>query len=1656
MQKAMSEAFKQIVVGFVDVTKALGSFVVGAFVDAGKAVFDFTMSLTGADKVLAEMTARYPQFAAITSTVVAAIGTSIGVILAGLAAGSIAMYQLAKEQTAVAQTNAQFGAAFGASTQEVLAFNAELANLNVTSSQASEIFVEVAKAGNIGKESFVTVAKAAADFELYVGGKASDAVKTFSDAIKDPVKELTEFGIKTGYVSQEQVELVKNLLETGKGAEAQEKTIELLGQGFDKMTDKAKSGMSGLDLVLKEVKSSLANVWNEFKNSETVGEAFRLMWETVAVVGAEVWFTLKAVGTEIGGIGAQIAAVLRGDFAGAKSIGEQMKTDAEAAAKAQEALIARILDRSKVQKTANDEERKANSDALAAGVKKKELRDYLSKSDKENLSRQEYINKNVEDWNRKLGAVVMTDKELLQLQKQLGKEWDKAQKKPAKAKQDKTEAKAIETLWQSITDSVNKANVAYDEVVNGADKYTDSQKKMMSIIDNKAFLAMPESLQKEALARLAAAHAIEVQTAELKAFDKATADYWSEYEKQQEKKKEFTTKELADGEIRLAMLDEELAGLLAQKAIYGKLSIEQKQAVENAKAEAAYRKEILEIEKQSAAGQLTTEGALDRTIQATLARDKKIRNIQEAGDMERQKQLVNQYEALADVVADSLVTGLTKGAKAGAKKLREYLQQELTQAITVQVRAMISTQGGGFKESLAAATNPNSLLGGISGLSTGFGAGLTSIANAGVGGWLSASTSLIGTGTLGGIGAGVGMLAGPLTAVAGLVSAIHKATKGESRFGGAYELHDGSVQRIGGAIASNTENDLKTISSTIATTNRLLNVLGSRSNVALYGAFSETSGKGRGGIFAGGTLSTGQKFGTDSATRQYTSGTVEEQQQRFAQELMQSTLYALKAATDIPSSVQDMLNSVNIDDLDLAQATTLLNDIVELPNKVLQDIGTSTEALSDIILLGLQNGDPEGAGKAFAEQITFGIENSLYQGFAQQVTSIISTQLVTPVITAMAKGATITEAMSKASVETMISQVKAAGTAFAAIMNNPEFRSAMDSIGATISGAVSGSFSGIPAAPRAPESYADSFKAAKEAKESTKTASKETDDLAKSLKSLADENTKLQAEYLELTGHTAEAKAMLRALAIEGMSELEIAAYDSNQALRDKIELYKKEQQALESFWSAVERNLSKFMQGDDLRFGRSIFLAQDLNKAGVGTGNLMNDARTLMQLSTKQIKELASAFVLSAENSVEAKTAVLDVAGALIDLADAAANEALKSLVDFYDMLQSNAEKATDKAFAVLEKSIGSLIKNIEDEQKAIEESIKTKEKAIDSIKEVFDVLKNSAAALYNSVTSTNKAEVNKASKFISDALLTALQTGVLPDAKDLEKAIGLVTADLDATQFKTKFDADKQRILLANMLTEFQGLASDQLTDAEKQLAVSNDQLKELENLKVAAQEQLEHWRTQVELARGTYIETIAVKDAINALAAALGVEAQVKADAAKNVIKGVNGGAYDINKGIGVNSSGASFVGSQTKDAAILHLTQGGSAKQIYDVIQGSGFSLAQAEKILGAAPGSFAAEAAKMGLPAFADGGMHSGGIRLVGEEGPELEVTGPARYYNANQTASMLSGNSDKEELEMLRYEVRAVAQHSAKLTRTIERLIVGTNDGEALQTKAVV
>ena len=76
-----------------------------------------------------------------------------------------------------------------------------------------------------------------------------------------------------------------------------------------------------------------------------------------------------------------------------------------------------------------------------------------------------------------------------------------------------------------------------------------------------------------------------------------------------------------------------------------------------------------------------------------------------------------------------------------------------------------------------------------------------------------------------------------------------------------------------------------------------------------------------------------------------------------------------------------------------------------------------------------------------------------------------------------------------------------------------------------------------------------------------------------------------------------------------------------------------------------------------------------------------------------------------------------------------------------------------------------------------------------------------------------------------------------------------------------------------------------------------------------------------------------------------------------------------------------------------------------------------------------------------VPGFARGGRHSGGLRIVGERGPELEATGPSRIIPNNQLMSSLGNHqSDDSELKaMLRDILTRLVDNTGRTADTLRR-----------------
>jgi len=81
-----------------------------------------------------------------------------------------------------------------------------------------------------------------------------------------------------------------------------------------------------------------------------------------------------------------------------------------------------------------------------------------------------------------------------------------------------------------------------------------------------------------------------------------------------------------------------------------------------------------------------------------------------------------------------------------------------------------------------------------------------------------------------------------------------------------------------------------------------------------------------------------------------------------------------------------------------------------------------------------------------------------------------------------------------------------------------------------------------------------------------------------------------------------------------------------------------------------------------------------------------------------------------------------------------------------------------------------------------------------------------------------------------------------------------------------------------------------------------------------------------------------------------------------------------------------------------------------------------------------------------VPAFAAGGLHAGGLALVGERGPELAMLPSSRIYNAAQTRSILSSSAAND----------AAINELREVRKELQRLQSAVREGDAMNAGATM
>ncbi|HRA67426.1 MAG TPA: tape measure protein, partial [Caldilinea sp.] len=117
---------------------------------------------------------------------------------------------------------------------------------------------------------------------------------------------------------------------------------------FDSVT-LANGALEDATTILRALGGAAQDAGRDTGALSTIQSGIATVFETVAVLGANLKFVLVGIGNEIGGLAAQVAQAAQFNFSGVAAIRQAMVADAEAARKEIDATTARILNARKAQ-----------------------------------------------------------------------------------------------------------------------------------------------------------------------------------------------------------------------------------------------------------------------------------------------------------------------------------------------------------------------------------------------------------------------------------------------------------------------------------------------------------------------------------------------------------------------------------------------------------------------------------------------------------------------------------------------------------------------------------------------------------------------------------------------------------------------------------------------------------------------------------------------------------------------------------------------------------------------------------------------------------------------------------------------------------------------------------------------------------------------------------------------------------------------------------------------------------------------------------------------------------------------------------------------------------------------------------------------------------
>ena len=365
-----------------------------------------------------------------------------------------------------------------------------------------------------------------------------------------------------------------------------------------------------------------------------------------------------------------------------------------------------------------------------------------------------------------------------------------------------------------------------------------------------------------------------------------------------------------------------------------------------------------------------------------------------------------------------------------------------------------------------------------------------------------------------------------------------------------------------------------------------------------------------------------------------------------------------------------------------------------------------------------------------------------------------------------------------------------------------------------------------------------------------------------------------------------------------------------------------------------------------------------------------------------------------------------------------------------------AQAEQAVGQAFAGLSASIEAEKNRLRDAFTSI----------VDGLKERLDVANETmsrSSSIYSMLESavSGRSIASGISQSLSrrEGALGFIRGGDFSDERKLEEALDVV-AEPSEDLFSSFVDYARDFSRTSITLEEAKKVAQVQLTADEKSVLLLEEQIAQAQ---VDLDAQLEALDKQYQMQVDQYNALLGIDTSVKSVTEAIGtlksaidglVSAQAKSAAAAAAAKAAaavgTAGAAGVGTGAGIKLTGEKYQGydlGNIRGAADL------MAAAAQNNIQTSGQTGAQIQQALSNATGlAINMDNATRGKQ-FAMGGYHTGGLRMVGERGPELEATGPSRIFSHNQTSGMFKDPDLKEAVNELRREVSGLRSEQRQM-----------------------